>query len=506
MGTVETSAIWHYRALHSALMAYPKVAQFRSVDSFRERLRALNLELPVDDGPLCAADSPLAAPVRIGPYTVGNRWCIHPMEGWDATLEGQPTENTFRRWRHFGQSGAKLIWGGEAAAVRHDGRANPNQLFYRPENESGLRALLEALRAAHRNRFGSANDLLVGLQLTHSGRFSRPHPDGRPAPRIAYHHPLLDRQHKISPTDDTPILTDAEIPPLIDSYVAAARAAQRIGFHFVDIKACHGYLVHEFLSAFDRPGPYGGDFDGRTRLLRDTIAAVRAACPGLLIGVRLSAFDHPPFAAGPDGVGVAADFASCLPYPAFGCRRDDPTQIDLPEPIRLLQMLHSEGVWLVNLSAGSPYYCPHVSRPAYYPPSDGYPPPEDPLVGCVRQIHAVRDLKAAVPDVPMVGTAYTYFQEYLPHVAQAVVRAGWTDFVGLGRMVLSYPGLPADTLAYGSLPPASTQKICRTFSDCTTAPRNGLPSGCYPLDEHYKRSAVAATLQEIKRQQRNRAS
>lgn len=486
--------------------AYPKIAQFRSVNAFRQRLGELKLDLPVDGEVFsAAAGSPLAAPIRIGPFTVGNRWCIHPMEGWDATMDGKPGENTLRRWRHFGVSGAKLIWGGEAVAVRYDGRANPNQLFYRPENESGLRALLDALLRAHRQRCGSTDDLLVGLQLTHSGRFARPNPDGRPAPRIAYHHPLLDRKHNIAPDDDGPVLRDAEIPPLIDCYVAAARAAHRLGFQFVDIKACHGYLGHEFLSAFDRPGPYGGDFDGRTRFLRHTIAAVRAACPGLLIGVRLSVFDHPPFTPGPDGIGVPADFSRCLPYPAFGCRRDDPTQIDLAEPLRLLQILHNEGVALVNLSAGSPYYCPHISRPAYYPPSDGYQPPEDPLVGCVRQIHAVRDLKAAVPGLVMVGTGYTYFQEYLPHVAQAVVRAGWTDFVGMGRMVLSYPGLPADILAHGAVPSAQAKKICRTFSDCTTAPRSGLASGCYPLDDHYKRSPHAGLLRALKFQAQRRS-
>ena len=82
-----------------------------------------------------------------------------------------------------------------------------------------------------------------------------------------------------------------------------------------------------------------------------------------------------------------------------------------------------------------------------------------------------------------VGTGYSYLQEYVIHAAQAVVRQSWTDVVGLGRMVLSYPDLPADSLAGQSL---TRTKICRTFSDCTTAPRHGLRSGCYPLDDFYK--------------------
>jgi len=158
-------------------------------------------------------------------------------------------------------------------------------------------------------------------------------------------------------------------------------------------------------------------------------------------------------------------------------------------------------VVLVNLSAGSPYYNPHVQRPACFPPSDGYQPPEDPLVGCVRQIEAVRQVKQAVPGLPMVGTAYTYLQDYLPHVAQAVVREGWTDFVGIGRLVLSYWDLPADTLAGR---PVETKRICRTFSDCTTGPRMGLPSGCYPLDVYFKDSPEAGQLKVKKDEMKKR--
>ena len=157
----------------------------------------------------------------------------------------------------------------------------------------------------------------------------------------------------------------------------------------------------------------------------------------------------------------------------------------------------------MNLSAGSPYYNPHVQRPAYYPPSDGYQPPEDPLVGCVRQMQVVRDLKARVPGLPVVGTAYSYLQEYLPHVAQAVVREGWVDSVGLGRVVLSYPDLPADCLEHGELRQA--KQLCRTFSDCTTGPRKGLVSGCYPLDDYYKDAPQHAKLKEAKRAARAEA-
>ncbi len=149
----------------------------------------------------------------------------------------------------------------------------------------------------------------------------------------------------------------------------------------------------------------------------------------------------------------------------------------------------------MNLSAGSPYYNPHVQRPALYPPSDGYQPPEDPLVGVARQMSVVRELKARFPDLLMVGTAYSYLQDFLPHVAQAAVRQGWVDCVGLGRMVLSYPEILRDAIGGRAV---QTKQICRTFSDCTTAPRNGLPSGCYPLDPYYKSSPPAAQLKAAK--------
>ena len=189
-----------------------------------------------------------------------------------------------------------------------------------------------------------------------------------------------------------------------------------------------------------------------------------------------------------------------LPYRlGFGAREDDPLRYDLSEGIELLLRLKAAGVIAANISGGSPYYNPHVQRPAIFPPSDGYQPPEDPLVGVARQIQVARQCKAAVPELPMVGTGYSYLQDYLPHVAQAVIRAGWIDMVGLGRMVLSYPELPADTLGYGR---TERKKICRTFSDCTTAPRNNLPSGCYPLDAYYKQRPEAEKLKAVKQELR----
>jgi 2,4-dienoyl-CoA reductase-like NADH-dependent reductase (Old Yellow Enzyme family) len=172
-------------------------------------------------------------------------------------------------------------------------------------------------------------------------------------------------------------------------------------------------------------------------------------------------------------------------------------EFDLAEPIAFLKLCLDLKIPFVNLTAGSPYYTPHIQRPALFPPSDGYLPPEDPLVGCARQLQVAAALKQAVPDLVTVGTGYTYYQDYLPNVAQAQVRLGHVDLVGLGRMMLSYPHLAADVLA-GK--PMDRGRVCRTFSDCTTAPRNKLVSGCYPLDPFYKALPEAQVLKAAKKE------
>jgi 2,4-dienoyl-CoA reductase-like NADH-dependent reductase (Old Yellow Enzyme family) len=215
-----------------------------------------------------------------------------------------------------------------------------------------------------------------------------------------------------------------------------------------------------------------------------------------LIGVRLSAFDFIPYKRGLDGIGQAEEWPRQSVYPyAFGGDGSG-SGIDLYETNQFLSLLESMGVLLVNLSAGSPYYCPHIQRPALFPPIDGYLPPEDPLVGVARQIQVAAELKARHPRLIFVGSAYSYLQEWLPHIAQWNVRRGGVDFVGIGRMALTYPTLCADVLAGR---PLQRKRICRTFSDCTTAPRLGFVSGCFPLDDFYKNRPEAKQLAAIKR-------
>ena len=478
---------------HRDLDSFPRVASFKSVAAFKAHLATLPIAVACDDELLPPDLNPLAQPLTVYGRTVGNRFATHPMEGWDAPPDGKPSELVLRRWTHFGVSGAKLICGGEATAVRRDGRTNPNQLCYSEANRKALAALLPTLKAAHRERYGTTDDLLVGLQLTHSGRFSRPDPDHLPRPRIAYRHPILDARLGIA--DDKPVFTDGELGDLVHDYVAAARFAAEAGFDFVDIKSCHGYLLHEFLSAHTRPGRYGGSLENRTRLFREIVRAIRRNVPGLHLGVRVSIFDFVPFmqpGPGQGTRGVPVDFRPYLPYQyGFGLNPDNPLEIDLTEPLAFLRQCRDLGIHLINISCGCPYYNPHIMRPAIFPPSDGYPPPEDPLTGCARLLDVTARCKRAVPDLTIVGTGYTYFQEYLPYVAQAQVRLGHVDLVGLGGMLLSYPELPHDILTRR---PLNRKRLCRTFSDCTTGSRNRMVSGCFPLDPFYKAQPEADAI------------
>jgi 2,4-dienoyl-CoA reductase-like NADH-dependent reductase (Old Yellow Enzyme family) len=469
-------------------MSWRRIATMRTPEVFRAHLEESGIPLSLDPELLPSSSSPFARSLDVDGDHVGNRFCILPMEGWDGTPEGEPSELTVRRWRNFGVSGAKLIWGGEAVAVRHDGRANPRQLVLSDRTLGPIARLRQDLVDAHVDRFGSERGLLVGLQLTHSGRFACPSSREHPEPLVAYHHPVLDRRFAAG----VRVMEDDDLDRLVGDFVRAGRQALDAGFRFVDVKHCHGYLGHELLSARDRPGRYGGSFENRTRFLREVVSGLRTEARGLGIGVRFSAFDTVPWRKGSDGVGEPESVPGY--HSAFGLLDDD-LGAALDDARELLRLLEALEVRWVCLTAGSPYYNPHVQRPALFPPSDGYTPPEDPLRGVARQIEAAARLKAEFPRLVFVGSAYSYLQEWLPNVGHCVLREEKADFIGLGRMVLSYPDLPADVLEGR---PLRRKSLCRTFSDCTTAPRSGLVSGCYPLDPFYAGRPEAAKLGRVK--------
>ena len=259
----------------------------------------------------------------------------------------------------------------------------------------------------------------------------------------------------------------------------------------MDVKHCHGYLGHEFLSAVVRPGRYGGSLENRTRFLRDIVNGIRAAVPGLEVGVRVSVFDFLPFRLGPDGTGVPLVVGK-YPY-AFGGDGSG-LGIDLDEPSALFDLLAGWGIDLVCTTAGSPYYNPHIQRPAAFPPSDGYQPPEDPLAGVARQIAATARLKQRHPRPDGGGLGLLVLAGVAAErgPARAARRRGRLHRPGAGDAVV-----PRAAGRRAGRPPAARKRLCRTFSDCTTAPRNGLVSGCYPLDPFYKGRPERKALAEI---------
>jgi 2,4-dienoyl-CoA reductase-like NADH-dependent reductase (Old Yellow Enzyme family) len=453
--------------------------KFRTVSDLEAEARRLNLDLR-----FCDDLGPLFRPITVGPLRAGNALCVQPMEGCDGDREGRPGELTLRRYQRFGAGGAKLIWG-EAAAVVEEGRANPRQLLVNEQTATGLGEMVTACRRAHREALGGDDDLIVGLQLTHSGRYSYRRP------LLAFHDPLLDPLTVVDRTTGRtgdgsyPLLDDDYLRRLPDHYVAAARLAFRVGFQFVDVKQCHRYLLSELLAAKTRPGPYGGSLENRTRLARDIITRIRQEVPGLVIASRLNVFDAIPFRKAPRGDGEPCPWRPPV-RSAWGAREDDPLVPDLTEPIAWVAEMVRLGVALVNVSMGNPYATPHVIRPFEYPPPDGYETPEHPLVGVDRHFRLAGQVQAAFPNLPVVGSGYSYLQEFLGQAGAANVRDGRISLVGVGRAALPQPDFARQLRDPGRL---ERKRVCRTFSYCTALMRSKhnelgqFPTGCPPFDK-----------------------
>ena len=445
---------------------------YRSIDDLREDIAARGVGVRLDE-----KIEHLLQAVAIGPLTAGNRMAVHPMEGCDGTPDGRPGELTFRRWERFGAGGAKLIWG-EATAVASEARANPRQLVIDDSTVPDLARLLESTRKAHRERFEREDDLVVGLQLTHSGRWSYPHPI------IGRHSRTIDPVKGLGP--ETPLLTDAELEGIVEAYGRAARLARDAGFDFVDVKQCHTYLLNEMLAARTREGPYGGTFLNRTRLVREIIGRIRGeAGDRLVLAARLNVYDGPRYAGAPGERGEAQ------PEPentGWGVSEADGVSPDLTEPLRWVGELRELGVAMVNVSMGSPYFNPHIGRPFERAPVDGYDPPEHPLDGVERHFRLAGDVQRAYPDLCVIGTGYSWLRHYAAAAGEANVRDGRITMMGLGRGALAYPDFAADVAETGGM---VDKKACIGVSYCTALMRaknnewGQFATGCVPRDPLY---------------------
>jgi NADPH-dependent glutamate synthase beta subunit-like oxidoreductase/2,4-dienoyl-CoA reductase-like NADH-dependent reductase (Old Yellow Enzyme family) len=433
-------------------MSAHETFNFHTLEEVRGRIAELGLDLPL------AEDlSPLLEPVEAGPFRLANRLVVHPMEGCDGQRDGAPDELTFRRYRRFAAGGAGLLWF-EATAVTEEARANPRQIWIREETLPAFARLLEETHRVARETYGPGHRPVTVLQLTHSGRYSKPFRN--PAPILAHHSKFLDPAMNIPP--EYPLITDEELERLEDVYVEAARCAQRAGFDAVDVKACHRYLISELHASFTRENSrYGGSFENRTRFFRNIVGKIRDRVPGLVVTSRMNVYD-----------------AMAYPY-GFGVDREDPGKPDLSEPIELVRFLVATGAPVVNITVGNPYFNPYVNRPFDLPVAGGALPPEPPLAGVARFVHIVRGIQAAVPQVAVIGGGYSWLRQFFPHAAAGAVRAGWVSLVGVGRMAFAYPDFARDIQEKGGLDPL---RVCVTCSACTQIMRDGGRTGCVPRD------------------------
>ena len=363
---------------------------------------------------------------------LANSLAIQPMEGGDFDpATHSPSELSVRRYLRFARGGASLIWF-EATAVQDDGRSFDRQAMLTPSNIDAYKRLTDKMRAEN-------PELKIVTQLTHAGRFSK---KGRsPVPVIAHHsQPLNDRMY-LAP--DYPVVSDGYLDRTAENFAASAKLARKAGFDGVDIKCCHCYFFDELLSAYLRPGKYGGGYEGRSKLFLDTVEAVRTALPrDVFVTTRLGMSDMIPY---PWGFGVAAD--GSVAY-------------DLSETLRLTGDLRARGVNLINLTMGTPYYNPHVNRPY----GSGVPTsPEPPLRGVERMILTSAEMKRNFPDMTFIGAGYSYLGEAAPYVAAGAVGSGLIDIVGMGRTALCYPDFACDILA-GSF---DRRRACLTCGKCS---------------------------------------
>ena len=422
---------------------------YKSADEFLRQNTEAQTDLPFSESTQVLANS-----ICVGNKTVPNRLVCQAMEGCDGTAEGAPDTLTARRYERFAKGGAGLIWF-EATAVMKEGRANPRQLFIHQETMDAFRRQVEAIKETALRENGY--EPLVIMQATHSGRYSKP--NGIPEPLIAYNNPIFEKDNPISADR---IVTDEYLDRVGEALVEGARMAEAVGFDGVDIKCCHRYLNSELLSAYTREGRYGGSFENRTRLLRESIAGARAVCSSdFIVSSRLNVYDGFPY-----------------PY-GFGVSQDGGIEPDLSEPIRLITELYEAGVRLLNITMGNPYFNPHVNRPFS---KGAYEAEEHPLAGVARMLGGTAKIKAAVPEMSLICSGLSYLGAAAPNVAAAFVQDGAFDLCGFGRQIFAYPDFAKDILQEGAL---KKDKLCLCCSKCTELMRAGSTPGCVIRDPLY---------------------
>lgn len=426
-------------------MARHEKFHYGNLDELQRRLRELGLELPF------AKDTgALASPLKIKNTTLHCRLGSAPMEGADSETDGSPTGLTLRRYRSISEGGAAIIWF-EAISLAPEGRSSKTQLLISRKNLDSFKRLTDALKEAGLKKNGRAPFLV--MQANHSGRYSNP--DNKPAPLIAYRHPYLE---KFRPADDSCIVSDDYLKRTEEIFGEGAKLAKEAGFDAVDVKSCHGYLFQEVASAFCRKGQYGGSYENRTRLLKNSISAAKTHEDGSFqITCRLGVYDGYP------------------EYAGFGQKRDGTMEQDLEEPVRLVKELEKMGLSFINITMGNPYATTHVTRPY---DMGKYPPPEHPLEGIARICKALKAIKAKAPGMAIFASAPTYLREYSDLYSAGLVEQNHADGMLFGRMQFADPDF-VNEIVRGRI---DKKRICLTCGKCADLIRSHKPTGCVIRD------------------------
>ena len=420
---------------------------YKTLEEVKERAEELKVYLPFS-----SSTDILKTPLKVGNVTFHNRMGIAPMEGADSLEDGSPSDYTIRRYVNEAIGGSALIWF-EAISIVPEGRSSKTQLLLTEENVESYKRMNEKIKEAGRKANGFEPYLI--MQANHSGRYS--HPDTRPAPMIAYRHPQLEQYRA---ADDSCIVTDDYLKSLEESFGKAALLAKKAGFDAVDIKSCHGYLLAELLSAYDRPGQYGGNYENRTRLLKNGIKAAKVwEDENFQVTCRLGIYDG-------------------YEYPwGFGVSEGSGLKPDLKEPIRLVKELYGNcGIQMMNLTMGNPYATTHVTRPF---DMGKYEPEEHPFTGIGRMIAGIGEVKKAVPEMVIFGSAPTYLRQFADLYTAGAVEEGFCDGMLFGRMAFADPDYANEIIKNGRIDP---KRVCMTCGKCGDLIRAHKPTGCVIRD------------------------
>ncbi|TCK98641.1 2,4-dienoyl-CoA reductase-like NADH-dependent reductase (Old Yellow Enzyme family) [Natranaerovirga hydrolytica] len=423
---------------------------YKSLEALQEDIDKLDLGLK-----LSSNFDVFKNKITIGEHTIPNALATHPMEGGDSDSIGSPTDLTTRKYENMAKGGSGLIWI-EAVSISEEGRSNDKQLWLKEDNWQEFKKLNDLIKASAKEAFGDDFEPITIIQLNHSGRYCKV--NGKPNPIIATHKKPLD--DRLGITEDYETVTDEYLDELIEKFIVAARLSKKAGFDGVDVKACHGYLLGELLSAYNREGKYGGSFENRTKIIKDIVQRIKEDqdCQGLLIAARLNVYD-------------------ALPYPhGFGVSKDGSLDVDLEEPKKLIQMLSEEGVKLISLTMGNPYFIPHINKPY---DMGKYTPEEEVIFSCNRLIEKVGTLQKAFPDVHLVGVGYSWFRQLAPYVAAGSLENNMCRIVGFGRESISYPDFAKDILDKGEM---VSNKVCISCSKCSEMKAKIGTCGCVIRD------------------------